>query len=561
MVGTGGTANSEEVAMTNCATLSASKTACLAGFARLKFPDLTPTETAFLNAVSQGQVAYCGTSTNDQDASNDISGVYVKGKELTVPGFWKDPKRVIRGKLITWLCLDEEARKQITQRGIQIHGALIPDELDLSFVKLPGPLAMQHCVLQRQLDLTMAELVALSLDGSWANGICADQIVVKHSIFLRSGFRSNAEIHLVEAQIGGDLECVGGSFQKSPNSHETAIYADRMRVSGCVFLHSCCVGEVRLLDARIDGDLDCREGTFANAEDDALSAHQVNVQGRVMLNAVKVSGGVHLTRAHIQQALDCRGGDFRAATPLDLTDMSADALYDCDLDNKAKAMWPDSGQLLLDGFVYNRFYPGTQISVKERLDWLGLQPKSPFPLDSYLQLAKVLRESGDSDGALRVLVRMEDLHRSADHGPVAWCENGVLKWSIGYGYRPMWAFWEVVGLSTLGWIIYRRSHVASKMVPTDDKAYKDLKEKGKIPPHYPAFSPLVYSLENSLPLVKLGQSDKWQPDPEPRITWHLFGRAFKWPRPLHWFVWAQILLGWLLATLFLAGIAGLVHKE
>jgi hypothetical protein len=28
-----------------------------------------------------------------------------------------------------------------------------------------------------------------------------------------------------------------------------------------------------------------------------------------------------------------------------------------------------------------------------------------------------------------------------------------------------------------------------------------------------------------------------------------------------WFLWFQILLGWLLATLFVAGISGVVRKE
>jgi hypothetical protein len=28
-----------------------------------------------------------------------------------------------------------------------------------------------------------------------------------------------------------------------------------------------------------------------------------------------------------------------------------------------------------------------------------------------------------------------------------------------------------------------------------------------------------------------------------------------------WFLWIQILLGWVLATLFVAGVSGIVHKE
>jgi hypothetical protein len=33
------------------------------------------------------------------------------------------------------------------------------------------------------------------------------------------------------------------------------------------------------------------------------------------------------------------------------------------------------------------------------------------------------------------------------------------------------------------------------------------------------------------------------------------------PNSVRWFLWIQILLGWLLATLFLAGISGIIKKE
>jgi hypothetical protein len=34
-----------------------------------------------------------------------------------------------------------------------------------------------------------------------------------------------------------------------------------------------------------------------------------------------------------------------------------------------------------------------------------------------------------------------------------------------------------------------------------------------------------------------------------------------YPKFLRWFLWVQILLGWLLATLFLAGVTGIVRKD
>src|SRR5208283_4903961 len=109
-------------------------------------------------------------------------------------------------------------------------------------------------------------------------------------------------------------------------------------------------------------------------------------------------------------------GNLRKAT-LVLTDASAASLYDSGL-SKAdsrdddRTRWPKQDELLLDGFVYGRIASDGQVDVTKRLDWLRLQPRAPFRQQPYLQLAKVLRESGDLDGSLRVLEEMEELRRN-----------------------------------------------------------------------------------------------------------------------------------------------------
>ena len=74
--------------------------------------------------------------------------------------------------------------------------------------------------------------------------------------------------------------------------------------------------------------------------------------------------------------------------------------------------------------------------------------------------------------------KMEQLRRAHGASPIAEAESSVLRLSIGYGYQPMWAFWEIFGLSTLGWILYRRSYLAGGIAPTDSEAYKEFKAAG-----------------------------------------------------------------------------------
>jgi hypothetical protein len=103
-------------------------------------------------------------------------------------------------------------------------------------------------------------------------------------------------------------------------------------------------------------------------------------------------------------------------------------------------------------------------------------------------------------------------------------------------------------------------------MPTDKKVYATFKTAKQLPANYVHFHPLIYSVENSLPFVKLGEADHWQPDPQPD---KLFWRTPILPTTLwvsfagllRWYQWFQILSGWLLGTLFIAGVTGIIRKD
>jgi hypothetical protein len=122
------------------------------------------------------------------------------------------------------------------------------------------------------------------------------------------------------------------------------------------------------------------------------------------------------------------------------------------------------------------------------------------------------------------------------------------------------------------------------MAPTDEKAYDDFRNKHRIPPHYQRFAPLIYSIENCVPIVKLGQDSLWQPDPDPnskkglvpfqshnafvrklnealdRLA-RLVPKFLVQPVALKWYRWFMIVAGWLLATFFIAGLTGLIKAN
>jgi len=128
-------------------------------------------------------------------------------------------------------------------------------------------------------------------------------------VFLGGGFVAEGEVRLSSADIGGQLACAGGSFQ---NERGNALVTQNIKVASDVFLHGEFKGEVSLAGADIGGQLSCTGGSFQNERGDALNAQGIKVASDVFLrgefNAV---GAVSLSGADIRGQLSCTGGSFR----------------------------------------------------------------------------------------------------------------------------------------------------------------------------------------------------------------------------------------------------------
>jgi hypothetical protein len=71
-----------------------------------------------------------------------------------------------------------------------------------------------------------------------------------------------------------------------------------------------------------------------------------------------------------------------------------------------------------------------------------------------------------------------------------------------------------------------------------------------LPPDYPKFNPLIFSLETMLPFIDFHQESYWHPDSHGVILLII---------PLRWYFWIHIAVGWTLSSLMVAGFAGLVR--
>ena len=611
----------------------------LESLARVCFADLTPSEVKLIRTAPLGKMTDCAAG-----------GVLPAPSPLASETEEWGPDRQVRAELIRWLCVDARAKTLVDPVGINLWNAMVPDSLDLSFVKVAFPLTMVNCRLMRRMNLQAAEIPDLNMHGTHVLGIEASGARVNCNVFLRNGFQSSGEIRLLGTSIGGDLDCSGGRFLNpwvdGAAGSGVAPSADRVKVANGVFLNKgfYAEGEARLLGAQVGGNLSCGGGKFINPTQGqgygacALSGDEIAVEGSVYMDVDFIAeGGVRIPGAQIGGDLDCSGGRFvnhpeagvlrsgralvaegalikgciffkglyadghidllgvriqknlecidstirgrlgmrgasvgggfhwlRIRSPELATVLLDDASASRILDDAGS--WPSKGNLDLDGFTYSRIAEGPRDNRK-RIEWLKRQ--GDFTPQPYRQLAKVLTEEGDDAGARNVLHEMERTRREKEDGNgFARFWSGTLRWTIGYGYYPGFCLLWLLLLVAVGWPIFRYGYFAGSVTPTEKEAYSDFKKDRSPPAYYGRFYALAYSLENSFPLVKLGETDRWQPDPLPQPsaspagTWFAHVRCFFVSSGfLLGFRWTQILLGWFFATMGVAGVTGIVRKD
>jgi hypothetical protein len=221
-------------------------------------------------------------------------------------------ERQIRASVIRWLCIDRESVKRVTSLGISVGGARIEGRLDLQFAEIPFPLRFEGCEFTDEIDLPHADIRLLSLQNSSTKGITADGLKVSRGLFLRGGFKSEGEVRLLGAAIGGNLECDRATIINT-NRPGKALSAEGLKVDGSVFLRDgfTAEGEVRFMGAVVGGNVECDGGRFNNSGFYALKADGIKVEGAVRLQKNFIAAGeVSLVGAQINGDLDCEGGQF-----------------------------------------------------------------------------------------------------------------------------------------------------------------------------------------------------------------------------------------------------------
>jgi hypothetical protein len=232
-----------------------------------------------------------------------------------------------------------------------------------------------------------------------------------------------------------------------------------------------------------------------------------------------------------------------------------------------KSIWPLAGTVRAQGFRYTSLETEGHVSRELCEQWLATLARDPFSPQPYEQCAHALREIGLADDAKEIAILRRRVQRRLPGVPWwRYLKDGLLDLLIGYGYRPGRSVVALAYFALLGAALFSAAKSDGAIVPSDiavlaSNAYKA--NHDALPPGYPAFEPFVYSLDVLLPIIDFQQDSKWRPDPRATVDGRIAGTtyAFEVGRVAAIYQWLQIALGWVLSSLLVASLSGLVRKE
>jgi hypothetical protein len=224
--------------------------------------------------------------------------------------------------------------------------------------------------------------------------------------------------------------------------------------------------------------------------------------------------------------------------------------------------WPGKGCLKVDGLRYTELTlhdprPAQdtvvrimgkehELRARDRIEWLRLQETTdlsePQP---WMQLARLFKEKGESANAKRVVFELRKIQ--AKRSSLVF--RGLKLFHALLEMQPLWVLATIALLTAVGSCEFWLADRAHTMAPKEGIAYSEWRRGVAMNANCPPFNPVIYSLENGLPLVKLGQDDAWAPDPKNELKILHLNYPF-----LAWFRWILILAGWAQATILASAI-------
>ena len=463
--------------------------------------------------------------------------------------------------------------------GCEVRKSLFPQGLIRS-LNAPGAKVSSNVFLtdgfkaNGEVSLIGAEISGqLICRGLFKEGLNAQSLKTSSDVFMDSrlvegqvlAFESNGVVNLQSAEIGGQL-CCRGRFEKGLTATNlktsSDVFMDSVRSDDGEVLAFESNGDVNLSDAEIGGSLRLGGATIK-----FLGLNNAEVRGELVnLHNWPRYGAANSFR--YQTIAYARGWKAGWKWVRDMSQSSESRRYPQifeKLMSVHRRMISVYRRMATNGGpIWVRFALSLAVMAVSLAGFLMLISfrvieelfhmlwSSEFSPQPYEQLMSVYRRMGHTNWARNVGFQLEKRRSKAFKGwqSLTWRPwYAILRWTIGYGYKPFRFFLWAAGLMTAGFLLFSSGHpdgivarhtpqtwqvvskfappswqepaffdeapafLANEWIPSEGEALasESWEQNRKPPPDYLPFNPLVYSLEATFPVLNLGQLEKWHP--------------------------------------------------
>ena len=448
--------------------------------------------------------------------------------------------RILRSDLPALSARNIETRGDVVLDGtsgrVSLAGAHIGGSLRLVGTVLDGVLDISSARVDQDVNLDNARLAGFEDEAMRAQGLRAG------GDLRLLGVTADGTIWLTGARIDGSLDLSAAKL--SAKTH--TLIAESMHASRGAFLVEGFQsrGEIRIVGATLGGPLNLESAELINPGGWALNAWGIEIGMGLWASGLKADGELRLTNARVRGPVHLEAAEI---TGLGSEGVSIH-LWGAECDELLLPVGspPPPGLVELRGartrqFTdlgrYYRVYVGDFAyeslghesgNLRDRLNWLA-RAEDGFSPGAYDRLAAVFRSAGREDDARDVAIARERARRRTLHRAGRWT-NRFLGATVGHGYRPWRAGAWLAAVVVAGWWLFG-SLWRDDMVPAGDGEAE--------------FRPLLFSLDAVLPVVDLGQDDRWE----------IVGGGAQW-----WYAFS-VLAGWALATVLVSALTARLVRD
>jgi hypothetical protein len=388
------------------------------------------------------------------------------------------------------------------------------DKVQFNYLRVEGPVFLNSATFARPVIF-----YAAGIAGNFeANDVHFKQSanfelmdVRGHAFFNRAVFDGAARFFRVK--VMENFEAEGARFNNESKKADfeglnayAALFRSDQNKGATVFN-----GPVRFYGVNTSTNLQLDDAHF-NSD---VSAQNMSIKGDVFLRRAVFNDEADFWGTTVGQSFDASDAQFKNAQSwVYLADLKADVL---DLRHTVF-----SNRINLSGLTFREVRSS---GLQNFYDLIG---RAMYDAGAYAALEDYYRRQGNISAANDVYItRRRRARANLSYG--AWLNDLMFDGFVGYGRRPWQVIIPILIVLSTGWWMFRNKRLMQA---------KDEKDQCR------PYSPIMYSLDLFLPIVDLRAASIWEPGQSRRLA--------------QVYLMFHVIAGWVLITIFVTAITGIV---